>query len=74
VYVTQPQTIDTNHVHLSLQASATWGELKQDLAQGLPGASADQLEVLLAYKDQADEGEAAWHEQLQGIQSIFCMQ
>jgi hypothetical protein len=46
-------------VHHSLQASATWGELKQDLAQGQPGASADALEVLLAYTDQADEGEEA---------------
>jgi hypothetical protein len=46
-------------VHLFLQASATWGELKQDLAQHLPGAPVDELEVLLAYTDQADEGEAA---------------
>jgi hypothetical protein len=56
-----------------LQASATWGELKQDLAQQLPGASVDELEVLLAYTDQADEGEEALHEQLQEPYSIFCM-
>jgi hypothetical protein len=50
-----------------LQATATWAKLKQDLAKELTGASADTVEVLLAFTHEAEEGAKACLERITSV-------